>query len=274
MPLEHTSWIVPAIKEGYDHRKDILSAWEKIAATLLGKQSVVVMTGMPGVGKSVLLEYMTGEAYQRGRPLPLQPSPAMEEGKLLGHKKRIRLATIPGQELDARYKAAQKLFQGKTAVSGVIHVAASGFAALRSKPARSALQARGVSTVDLYRKYMLREEIEDLKRTCNLVKYSFMRHRQPMWMLLVVNKCDLFASEIGIQENYYSPFGDNEFVLELGKLRTDLGELNFSWDAMPACAALEPMEWNGTVVIPQLVPSQRDQLITDLLRRVDANCAG
>src|SRR5258706_14585060 len=128
MPIEHTTWALPAIKEAYDHREQLLSLWETLIAHLLGKKSLIAITGMAGIGKSVLLEPLTGEAYRRDHPLPLQPSPSEEEGKILAHKKRIRLITIPGQETNSRYKAAIATFEGKKPLSGVIHVVANGYA--------------------------------------------------------------------------------------------------------------------------------------------------
>jgi len=73
-------------------------------------------------------------------------------------------------------------------------------------------------------------------------------------------------------ENYYSPYGGNHFVNELNALTEAIGSLHFNWDSVPACAILEDMEWNGQVVASKLKPSQRDQLITQLLQRVERNC--
>jgi putative protein kinase ArgK-like GTPase of G3E family len=108
-PIEHTSWVIPAIEGAYKHRDEIVPLWEKIDAFLLGKKSRIAITGMPGVGKSVLLEHLTGEAYERNHPMPEQPSPNAETGRILARKKRILLSTIPGQETGARYEAAEKV---------------------------------------------------------------------------------------------------------------------------------------------------------------------
>ncbi len=273
MPIEHASWVIPAIEEGYKHKDEILSVWEKITSYLLGKKSLIGITGMPGIGKSVLLEHLTGEAYERGHPLPVQPSPTSEEGKVLAPKKRIRLVTIPGQEIGARYEAATRIFEGKQPISGVLHVAANGYATLRSKPARSALQKRGVDSIQKYREYMLLQEIADLRRSCSLVQRSILKHHKPIWMIVVSTKCDLYSDDLDAAENYYSPYGNNEFVNELNALSESVGSLNFNWDSVPVCAILEDMEWAGHTIPSKLKSSQRDQLITGLLRRVDRNCA-
>lgn len=93
MPIEHASVVIPAIEEGYKHKDEILSVWKKITSYPLGKKSSIGITGMPGIGKSVLLE-------------------------------------------------------------------------LRSKPARTALQKRGVDSIQKYRENMLLQEIADLRRRC------------------------------------------------------------------------------------------------------------
>jgi GTPase SAR1 family protein len=273
MPLEHASWVLPAIEAAIKHPDELLSVWEKINAYLLGKKSLIGITGMPGIGKSVLLEHLTGEAFALGHPLPVQPSPNSEEGKVLSHKKRIRLVTIPGQENRERFNAATRVFEGKKAVAGVLHVVANGYATVRNKPFRAALVKSGVQSVRQYRDYNLKEEIADLRRTCAMVQRSILKHHESVWMIVVATKCDLYSDELDAAESYYSPYGNNEFVKELNALSEAVGSLNFNWDSVPLCASLEDAEWNGQIVPSSFKQSQRDQLITALLRRIDRNCA-
>ena len=265
-------WIVPVAKEGFKHREELLSFWEKISAKLLGAKSEIVITGMAGAGKSVLLEHLTGQAYERSRPLPLQPSPAAERGKVLAPGQQIRLMTIPGQEIAARFEAEVQAFVSKKTITGVIHVVANGFETTRVATARRALIEAGLTTIQQYREQMLEREVEDLRRTCGFLKQCIMRHHKPVWMLVVASKCDLFTSELAQAEDYYSPAAKNPFVSELSALSQAVGSLQFSWSAMPACGSLEDFEWNGETAPSTLKSPQRDALISDVLRRVEASC--
>jgi nucleoside-triphosphatase THEP1 len=238
VPLEHASWVLPAAEEAYKHRDEILPIWDRLLTFLLGTKSRIAITGMPGVGKSVLMEYLTGEAYVRGYVMPEQPSPQAEKRKIEARKKRILITTIPGQETGARYLASDEVFESKNPVVGVIHVVANGFAKIREKSAESALVDVGIKTIAEYRAVQLAKEVEDLKSTGEMIVRSNRKHRKPIWMLVTSTKCDLYANDLSNAERYYSPFADNEFVRTLKGLEGKIGSLYLSWATLPACAAL------------------------------------
>src|SRR5947209_8007824 len=104
MALEQGSWLLPVAKEAYEHREDITGAWDKFVAWLLGEKRTIAFTGCAGVGKTVLVDYLTQEAYQQSYHPP-DESQKEEKGKLSAPRKRIRLVTIPGQNSGPRYEA-------------------------------------------------------------------------------------------------------------------------------------------------------------------------
>lgn len=272
-PIEHTGWILPAVEEGFKHPKEILSLWEKIIAYLAGKKSLIVITGMPGIGKSVLSEHLAGDAYERGHENPLQPSPSVEESKIIERKKRIKIVTIPGQVAGPRLDALDDLIEGSQLITGIVHVVANGFAKTRSSGSEPALVEQvKLDTLAKYRAYQLQQEITDLALTCEFAQRAIRKQERHIWMLVAVTKCDLYANEIAAAEQYYSPFGQNAFVEQLVRLQATVGKMNFGWDSIPVCGCLEDFTWNKEVVPSGLKISQRDKLVLGLLKRIESAC--
>jgi hypothetical protein len=48
------SWILPVAEQLYANREDIQTNFQKVSNWLLGEKSTIVITGLPGVGKTVL----------------------------------------------------------------------------------------------------------------------------------------------------------------------------------------------------------------------------
>jgi ABC-type phosphate/phosphonate transport system ATPase subunit len=148
MPIEHGSWMLPAAEQAYKHRKEILSAWERLTAFLFGKRKAIAVTGMAGAGKTVLFDHLSGLAYKQGYTPPFT-SVAVESGKLKSRKKRIGMSVIPGQSAPPRLFALNDIFLGKKPVNGVIHVVSNGFIELRSREAKETLiKTAGLATLE------------------------------------------------------------------------------------------------------------------------------
>jgi hypothetical protein len=133
--------------------------------------------------------------------------------------------------------------------------------------------AAGIKTLEDYRTSQLQEEISDLKATCQMIVRTVRKHRDPIWMFVASTKCDLYAGDLNRVEDHYSPYGKNDFVRQLNSLQGQIGSLYFTWDALPVCGSLEDFEWNGELLPSALKPSQRDQLVTNLLRKIERACA-
>ena len=73
---------------------------------LLGKKSTIVFTGLPGVGKNVLFDYLMGTGYTSGYKPPGK-SRLAEHGTKAEDAQKIALSTIPGGASGPRYDADQ-----------------------------------------------------------------------------------------------------------------------------------------------------------------------
>ncbi|HEV2860698.1 MAG TPA: GTPase [Pyrinomonadaceae bacterium] len=272
MVLEHSTWVLPAAKEAYKNREEIKSLWSRITTFFLGKKSSIAITGMAGVGKTVLFDYLSSEAYERGYKPPGR-SEDEETGKVTAAGQRIGFRTIPGQSAMPRREAIDKIFLGKKPVDGVIHVVANGFIEIRKQVSRQTLiRDASLDTLEKFRSFYLGEELKDLHETCEIIRQSYQKHRKPAWVLVAVTKADLFYADIAQAERYYSPEGDGEFSQRMEILRSQIGWDNIRWDALPVCAWLEDFEWNGERQPSVLKPDQRDHYIASFAEQLERYC--
>ena len=87
-------WLTPAASFAIKHRKDFAEVVASVWARIFGKQRRLAITGMQGVGKTVLLDALTGKAFQQGYTVPTR-SQAKESGVVPGAASRILLTTVP-----------------------------------------------------------------------------------------------------------------------------------------------------------------------------------
>lgn len=264
--------MLPAAQAAYEHRDKIGSAWDNFVSMLHGKKLSIAITGPGGVGKTVLLDHLTGDAFKQGY-LPPDQSQKVERGALPALKKRIRLITIPGQVSGPRQEAFKDLMTDEDTVDGIIHVVANGFTTTRSDIARGSLQRDyGANSIEEYRRHQLEAELGDLKETCNFIQASHLRHHRPKWLVVAVAKLDLYYDNLGEARLYYSPFGTSDFSKMLNELRNDVGRSFFRWDAAPVCAWLENFSWNNATVECGLLPAQRDHFVAGFIKKIQSFC--
>jgi hypothetical protein len=272
MPAENLAWILPPMKEAYAHRQEILSLWQKIEAMLFGGKRTIAFTGCPGIGKTVLFDFLTGLAYRQGY-MPPPMSQKDEKGKMTDVKKRIRLVVIPGQNSTPRLDSIDDLFTDKNTVDGVIHVVANGFAEIRNDVARAALVSETkIETTENFLQLQREIEMKDLDETCSLLRRSIQKHKRPKWLLVAVTKIDLYYGSIETARARYSPFSQSEFASRLKELQNQVGSDNFRWDAQPVCAWLEDFSWNGERTATTLNVPQRDQYIYNFGKALKEFC--
>jgi hypothetical protein len=121
------SWILPVAEKLYQNREEIQNNFQKITNRLRGEKSKIVITGLPGVGKTVLSDYLTDVAYKRGYTSPLK-SEDLETRSTSIQKQRLDFKVIPGQDSPQRNNALDEFFEGNenSTIDGVIHVVANG----------------------------------------------------------------------------------------------------------------------------------------------------
>jgi energy-coupling factor transporter ATP-binding protein EcfA2 len=269
-------WTIASLASAaYENREGIRKTWLRISNLLLGKKSVLAVTAMPGVGKSVLVDHLTGVAYKQGYSPDVVRSFDVEKSKLKsGHSKRIALSVIPGQDSPQRTDGLEGVLQGKKPIDGIMHVVCNGYTTIRDLGAREYLvKNKGLDTVEKFRKDQFQNEIDDFMVTAEAIRRYFNRHDNKPWMVLAVDKLDLFASDAELMAahlHYASPGG--EFYARLERLRGQVGADNLVVDVVPVCSWLEDFEWAGQTVTSALKIPHRDGAIARFQQVLEDRC--
>jgi hypothetical protein len=256
----------------YRHRADLKELLTGGLARLLGKAAALAFTGMQGAGKTVLLDHLTGKAQGKDYKKPRQ-SQALERGALKSARRRIRVSVVPGQNAEPRHVALDELFRGKKPVQGVIHVVSYGYASIRNEDAaRAMVKELKLSTLAKYAKYQMERELEDLEQTCEAIRASHRKHHAPRWLLVAVDKIDLYHDRLSKAREYYSSMNDSPFTERLRLLSRQVGEDFFRWEAAPVCGVLEEFSWNGKSEAPQIDQASRDAYLIQFLELLNNYC--
>ena len=271
MPVD--PWSIPTLASAaYENREEIQKTWAKVTRILLGKKSQLAITGMPGVGKSVLVDHFTGKAYARGYNPPAHRSIDLERTKIKGSSARMILSVIPGQESPERHESLDAVFESKRRVDGIIHVVCNGYTTLRDPAARSFLIKQGIN-VEKFRQQQLADEIKDFTTTADSIRRSFRRNKSRPWLIVAVDKFDLFANDDDrtlAYARYAAPGG--EFYEQVDSLRSQVGTDNLISEVAPVSAWLEDFVWGDESTPSTLTVSQRDALIGGLLKMIEDRC--
>lgn len=271
-PLSHSSWLIPVAKEAFKSRAQIAGAWEQVVTQVKGKKIEIAVTGLSGAGKTVLLDYLTGKAFQLGYKPPGR-SLSLEKGKMPAKGFRLGLSTIPGQVSRPRLVALPEVFEKKRPIDGVIHVVSNGFISLREHASQQVLVSdMGVDTIEKLRQHFLNEELRDLEETLGYVRRSLRKSHKPTWMIIAVAKSDLFQDKITDAERYYSPTGSGPFVQRMQSFVNQVGSDNFNWEAHPVAAWLEDFHWSAEKMPSQFKQEERDHFIVQFAEVLEKNC--
>jgi hypothetical protein len=265
-------WMGPTLT-AYRHRADLKDLLTGGLGRLLGKAVSLAFTGMQGAGKTVLLDHLTGKALGKDYKKPPQ-SQMLERGRVKSRGKRIRVSVVPGQNAEPRHLALDQLFHGRKPVQGVVHVVSYGYASTRNEDAASAMvKDLKLSTLAKYAKYQMERELEDLKQTCEAIRASHRRHHAPGWLLLAVDKIDLYHDRLSKARQYYFSEDSSPFAQRLRALARQVGEDFFRWEAVPVCGVLEEFPWNGKAEVPQIDQTARDAYLAQFLELLKSYCA-
>jgi GTPase SAR1 family protein len=270
--LADPSWAIPLAGQAIRNREEIAGAWNRLINRILGKHSRLAMTGMPGVGKTVLLDHLSGRAFDSAYQLP-DTSAQVERETLRRKGQRLGLSVLPGQSSSTRLEGIDDLFFGKKPVRGVLHVVSFGYTETRSAFAVDAMKHRDLEEL---RKVRLDEELEDFQDTCRAIRSYWTRHREPIWLIVAANKVDLYATEGPLEAAHarYGEGSDSEFTAIANELQRRIGADNFSWKAAPVCSWLEDFKWSEETLASTLDMSQRNELLRRLGKSIAAQCEG
>jgi GTPase SAR1 family protein len=252
----------------YQQRKPAMELWRRIYSKITGRNENIVITGMPGVGKSVLLDHMTGVAYERGYTPP-GTSKKAEKSRLYKPGSVTALTVVPGQDKPNRYIALDEVLGKK--VNGIIHVVSNGFTTLRKEEAGLLLREQNYDTLDKFRQLQLEAEVRDFENTVQEVRKSARSKGAPVWLLVAVGKVDLYYEDDQLLDAYahYAKAG-GAFFDRVHEFAGHMGRDNLDVDVIPFCAWPENFTWGSEKVTSSLHTRERDGFVVNLLSALDS----
>jgi hypothetical protein len=265
-----------ALADAYKSRKELAAFVKKGLTLLLGRKTLLAVTGMQGAGKTVLHDYLSGRAYESDYETPMQ-SQRKETGKIKGRtddgKKQVLMTVIPGQTSEIRHSALDDVFK-QNDTDGVLHVVANGFATIRKQSSIDVLvKDQKLDTIEKLRAAHRASEVGELKETCERIVQSQRRCRKPSWLIVVVGKTDLYPAELQEARDYYSPTSGSQFGQVLADLQRRVGSDFIRFDEVPMACHLEGFEWNGHTTPTNLATERRDQYVAQLLKLIMSYCS-
>lgn len=159
----------------------------------------VLVVGRGGSGKTRLIATLTSQ------DLPRRESATPDRGRYRYADKTIALKTIPGQTNEVRASMLDELFGPQTALEGIIFVADGGYTHAWPSAAAAISGNYPNLNIGLLRNHNLDQELESYREIWTRIRLK-RAHRAnggPNWLLVAVNKLDLYYGDQEKVAEYY-----------------------------------------------------------------------
>lgn len=235
----------------YTRRADINRWWKQLLVWAGSGATNVVVTGAAGSGKTTFALSLHGQIREYEWSDPKVSNSVERHAISLGDWTRI-FSVIPGQGIRDRELGLTEAFQKHGSLEGVIHLVDFGFTTIRTDVAMCKLIESGVNSTQKVREFNMENELQEFRRICDSIVNSVTNGRGPKWLIIAVNKADLFLENLEQAKMYYHPEGDGKFAVEVNKLLMRVGTDQLICKVIPLCSNLKPFEWNGYITNPML----------------------
>lgn len=250
--------VIRAPLYAYKYRHLIQQYWVKAQIFAKFGKTNVVVTGTAGAGKSVFISKLHGELNERDWAEP-DASTSVETKPIAFDAWTKVVTVIPGQDSSDKQHGIDEAFNSHDELEGVIHVVDWGHTTIRSSVAKQKMYDQGITTLESYREHNLKIELDEFKQICALINTAITNKRGPKWIVIAVNKIDLFFDSVELAKKYYHPDGDSEFSLTFRKLLSQIGENNLKIAVLPVCSFRVNLDWFGNVVYSNLNNTKMEQ---------------
>jgi hypothetical protein len=160
---------------------------------------------------------------------------------------------IPGQNTKERLQGLEESFHEHDSLDGVVYVVDWGYTNVRDSIIREKLiKEEGIDTVEKLRNYNLKNELEDFKKLTELLQSAYHNKKGPKWLVIAVNKIDLYFDNVNEAQRYYHPECDSDFTKVLNELMLNIGKQNLKCVALPICSWEANFEWNKEKIKTEL----------------------
>jgi len=252
----------------YRQRRFLQKWWKRLLISVnLGKTNILV-TGQPSTGKSVLTATLYSESSNIDYMLPGTSTTVETKAITLGDWTKV-VRVVPGQVSAERDRGIHDAFDSDE-LQGILHVVDWGY----TKPRDLAIQARlieqGIDSIQNLRDYYLKLEIKELEYVCSRIREAHSINKGPKWLIIAINKVDLFRDRLNAAESYYNIINANAFTTVVNDMLKHVGQNNLKVMTVPVCAWEDDFEWNEIVIKTNLGGTQYKH---ELLRNIILNIA-
>ncbi|MEY4911903.1 MAG: hypothetical protein RL761_1566 [Pseudomonadota bacterium] len=253
--------------EGYRQRGTIQQWWTKAKAYIDKGATQILITGHSAVGKSMLAAQMHGRARDLAfRPPSVSRHVEVEAVTLEQWSKLLRV--LPGQAIYSAVGEMQHMLNNDS-LEGIIHVVDYGFTLPRDPAiAATLLEIDDLDTIEKLRQKNLRDEVERIKLLFNDLRRMHKQNQAPQWVVIVVNKIDLFPDQEAQALRHYHPAGDSLFSQEVQAFLKDVGQTNLPVHFAKVCAWENDFVWNGQTVKSNLPRQAQMETLETLMQLI------
>jgi hypothetical protein len=192
----------------------------------------VAIAGNAGVGKTQIWSQLTLNPGQ------YDMSVATDDGYMmrLNSRERLALITIPGQISRPRAIAMDTVFNVQRRLGGVIYVASFGYDHVWPNEADQVASNLHPHDLKRLRSYNVRQELANFNDVINAILKKYLNGPSefaPKWLLVVVNKLDLYWLQAAEVWKYYRPDSRSAFNEAAQNLIRRVGTLSLRYHVLP-----------------------------------------
>lgn len=217
------------------------------------------------MGKSILVAQMHGEARSLYYTPPTATDRVEVEAITLGDWTKI-IRTLPGQSSQIRSEGINEAFDKNKDLNGVIHVVDFGYTTPRDSSTSAALiKDHNIGTIENLREYNLRAENFEINRIASIIEQSITRQGTPKWVLIAVNKVDIYPNSLDEALAYYHPLGNSPFSSTLKDLQMKFGSNRLPIFVVQTCAHEQDFNWNNATIESHLKKNQQKEKLREYM---------
>jgi hypothetical protein len=238
---------------------------------VLKKKLPITVTGMAGSGKTQLFSALTAKETRHFESVVADAGYARTTQRRLAWAVR----TIPGAASTNRDSLTDRLFDsGRTRLYGLVHVVSYGYNTVWDGELTLESQLRSKGLAEL-RSYQRKRELADFEELADLITLKTKRaradqHLWPRWLLIVVNKADLFWSDISQAGEYYLPGSNSAFDYCRRQLAEHFGGIfDFKCETLPVALSAAPFRFTARqmdLTVESQLSSEQMAISVELLR--------
>lgn len=239
--------------------------WNKLRR----QRAKIAIFGLGGSGKTVLFDHLCGKGFKPEYKTPDLSIRIEKDNAIIG-KKSASFIVFPGQKTNIDRKksiAATLRGQRKFKFDGFIHIVSGGFNNREKAVEKDIIERTSMSLED-YITSELTEEVNAIHETLEIISMCRQESNNPGWLLIIINKCDLFQDKIEEYEKYYQRDPSSPFVKAVREHLNFIGRNNLRVEFCVASCWPEDFIWGHERKDRQIDGAGRYKYFTNVVHKI------